>query len=208
MDTKRGLVTCAKALGLLLPVAAVVQSFGGASGIAGAPNLSGLGSGPDDGVEVRGEHYAKEMVTPTNAPLIGDLIGHDEYEMTLRVGALGSQESFFNWWSICHLAGYFHLSSKVIALCADVMLIPTRQAIGQPSVPPAGSANNTARNKRDKNGDTLPPLEQSETNGDIELVMRIRREINKDNALSVTAKNIKIITIGGHVTLRGTVPTE
>ena len=95
MDTKRSFVTCAMAFGLLLPVAAIAQSFGGvgAGGFAGAPNLAGLGSGPDSGVEVRGELYSKGMETPANAPLIRGVIGQDEYEMTLRVHPLGSQES-------------------------------------------------------------------------------------------------------------------
>jgi len=95
MDTKRSFVTCAMAFGLLLPVAAIAQSFGGvgAGGFAGAPNLAGLGSGPDSGVEVRGELYSKGMETPANAPLIRGVIGQDEYEMTLRVHPLESQES-------------------------------------------------------------------------------------------------------------------
>ena len=37
---------------------------------------------------------------------------------------------------------------------------------------------------------------------------RIRRKLNKDDALSMTAKNVKIITIDRHVTLHGPVKTE
>ena len=91
MDTKRSFVTCAMAFGLLLPVAAIAQSFGGVG--AGAPNLAGLGSGPDSGVEVRGELYSKGMETPANVPLIRGVIGQDEYKMTLTVHPLESQQS-------------------------------------------------------------------------------------------------------------------
>lgn len=72
----------------------------------------------------------------------------------------------------------------------------------------ASSADNTSQNKRNKNGDSLTPLKQSEARNDIDLVTRIHREINKDNALSVSAKTIEIITIDGHVTLRGGVKNQ
>jgi hyperosmotically inducible protein len=70
------------------------------------------------------------------------------------------------------------------------------------------SPNNTASDKREKNADISTPIRHSRRKGDIDLGARIRREINKDHALSMTAKNIKIVAIGGHVTLRGPVKTE
>ena len=92
MDTKnKGIVTCAMAFGLLLPVAAAAQSFGGVG--AGAPNLAGLGSGPDSGVEVTGELYSQAMETPANVPLIRGQIGREECKMTLTVHPLGANEA-------------------------------------------------------------------------------------------------------------------
>jgi len=66
-------------------------------------------------------------------------------------------------------------------------------------------SDNTGRNERDRDHKTLTPGDQSESETDIKLTQTIRQAIIKDNSLSVTAKNIKIITINGKVTLRGPV---
>jgi hypothetical protein len=97
MDMKnRVLSTAALAFALLLPAAAFGQSFGAAPSL-GDPvvgqSLSGLGSGPDSGVEVSGELYAKGMETPSNVPLIRGQIGRDEYEMSLRLHPLAQREA-------------------------------------------------------------------------------------------------------------------
>jgi hyperosmotically inducible periplasmic protein len=68
-------------------------------------------------------------------------------------------------------------------------------------------ADNTGQNVRDKGGDTLTPLSQSESKADIKITADIRRAIVKDKRLSTSARNIKIITDNGRVTLRGPVNT-
>ena len=74
--------------------------------------------------------------------------------------------------------------------------------------PPAQTApDNTGRNVRDRGGATLTPGDQSESEADRTLTQRIRQAVVADDALSMTAKNIKIITINGLVTLRGPVKT-
>lgn len=73
---------------------------------------------------------------------------------------------------------------------------------------PAQTApDNTGRNVRDRSGDTLTPGDQSENQADLTLTQRIRRELMADKSLSTDAKNVKIITINGIVTLRGPVNT-
>jgi osmotically-inducible protein OsmY len=73
-------------------------------------------------------------------------------------------------------------------------------------VPPAQTApDNTGRNVRDRSGATLTPGDQSESEADRTLTQRIRHAVVADEALSTTAKNVKIITINGMVTLRGPV---
>jgi hyperosmotically inducible protein len=47
--------------------------------------------------------------------------------------------------------------------------------------------------------------DQSEAPADREITRHIRRTVVQDDRLSVTAKNVKIITQNGHVTLRGPV---
>jgi osmotically-inducible protein OsmY len=65
--------------------------------------------------------------------------------------------------------------------------------------------DNTGRNVRDRSGTTLTPGDQSESEADRTLTQRIRQAVVADEALSTTAKNVKIITINGVVTLRGPV---
>jgi hyperosmotically inducible periplasmic protein len=68
-------------------------------------------------------------------------------------------------------------------------------------------ADNTARNVRDRNDRTLTPLNQGNSQADIDMTAQIRKEIIATKEMSVDAKNVKIITKDGHVTLRGPVNT-
>ena len=65
--------------------------------------------------------------------------------------------------------------------------------------------DNTARNARDRDGKTLTPLDQGSSNNDTEITAQIRKEIIARNDMSVNARNVKIITQNGKVTLRGPV---
>jgi hyperosmotically inducible periplasmic protein len=67
--------------------------------------------------------------------------------------------------------------------------------------------DNTGVNNRDQSGETKTPGDQSNDPQDIHITTEIRRAIMKDANLSMTAKNIKIITVNGSVTLRGPVNT-
>jgi len=65
--------------------------------------------------------------------------------------------------------------------------------------------DNTGKNIRDRDSMTLTPLDQSESAADRIITQKIRQAIMSDSALSTNAKNIKIVTIRGVVTLRGPV---
>jgi hyperosmotically inducible periplasmic protein len=67
--------------------------------------------------------------------------------------------------------------------------------------------DNTGRNVRDR-GPTLTSGDQSESKADITLTQKVRQAVMKDDSLSMTAHNVKIITVDGVVTLRGPVKTE
>jgi osmotically-inducible protein OsmY len=66
-------------------------------------------------------------------------------------------------------------------------------------------ADNSARNERDRSGETKTSGDQSNSPADIKITAAIRRAVMKDRSLTMTAKNVKIITAGGLVTLRGPV---
>jgi osmotically-inducible protein OsmY len=68
-------------------------------------------------------------------------------------------------------------------------------------------ADNTKKNERDRDGDTKTPLDQNENKADIDISAAIRKAVVADDALSMGAKNVKIITADGVVTLRGPVAT-
>jgi sporulation protein YlmC with PRC-barrel domain len=65
--------------------------------------------------------------------------------------------------------------------------------------------DNTARNVRDRDNSTLTPLDQGNSRADIDTTAQIRKEIIAADGMSMNAKNVKIITMNGHVTLRGPV---
>jgi hyperosmotically inducible periplasmic protein len=68
--------------------------------------------------------------------------------------------------------------------------------------------NNTGINKRDRSGASLTPEDQGGSDADRDMTRRIRRAIVETKGLSVDARNIKIITVNGKVTLRGPVANE
>jgi len=68
--------------------------------------------------------------------------------------------------------------------------------------------DNTGKNVRDRSDQSLTPLDQGESQSDLDLTRRVRKAIVSNDQLSADAKNIKIITSGGKVTLRGPVKNE
>ena len=62
-------------------------------------------------------------------------------------------------------------------------------------------------NERDRSAETQTSGDQSNSSADLKITQAIRQALMKDSELSATAKNIKIITNNGHVTLRGPVKT-
>ena len=72
---------------------------------------------------------------------------------------------------------------------------------------PTTEPDNTARNVRDRNNRTLTPLDQGNSQADVDTTAQIRKEIIAGKNMSVNAQNVKIITNNGRVTLRGPVNT-
>jgi hyperosmotically inducible protein len=66
-------------------------------------------------------------------------------------------------------------------------------------------ADNSGKNARDRDSRTLTSGNQSNAKGDVHITQAIRKAVVSDKALSTSAHNVKIITVGGHVTLRGPV---
>jgi hyperosmotically inducible protein len=104
------------------------------------------------------------------------------------------------------------MKAKALLLSASflvgVCVVPTgiKPAFAQSAASTA--PDNSAQNERDRDHQTLTPMDQSNKPEDLKLSSKIREAVVKDDQLSTEAKNIKIITIDGAVTLRGPVETE
>jgi hyperosmotically inducible periplasmic protein len=68
--------------------------------------------------------------------------------------------------------------------------------------------DNSGRNVRDRDDQNKTTGDQSENEADRTISQNIRRAVTADDSLSTNAKNVKIITNNGTVTLRGPVKSE
>ena len=68
--------------------------------------------------------------------------------------------------------------------------------------------DNTNVNRRDRNSGTATADQQNGNRSDVQITREIRRSITQDKALSTYAKNVKVVTKDGNVTLRGPVRSE
>lgn len=74
----------------------------------------------------------------------------------------------------------------------------------------SAEADNTKKNRRDVDPEreTKTPMDQGESEADRTITADIRKDVVADDSLSINAKNVKIITSDGIVTLRGAVANE
>jgi osmotically-inducible protein OsmY len=91
---------------------------------------------------------------------------------------------------------------------------PTRAGAGEmPMAVPSTQArapteqaepDNTRKNERDR-GDSVTPLDQGNSTAETDITANIRKGMMAEPSLSFTAKNVKVVTSGTRVTLRGPV---
>ncbi len=94
---------------------------------------------------------------------------------------------------------------RTLLTCASAALLSFTSLGADEKTP---DADNTKKNERDRAGETKTPGDQSNKPEDIKITKDIRQAVVKDKALTMTAKNVKIITADGKVTLRGPVHSE
>lgn len=71
----------------------------------------------------------------------------------------------------------------------------------------ADAQDNSVKNKSQIQNQELDARDQSNSKADIEITVQIRKDIVAQKNFSTNAKNIKVITVGGSVTLKGPVNT-
>ena len=95
--------------------------------------------------------------------------------------------------------------SFAITLLAGLLTVAAVNAQTVDSSTQHEAADNTKANAADRNKDAKTPLDQSNDQDAIEVTAGIRRAVVEDSSLSTSAHNIKIVTNGNVVTLRGPV---
>jgi len=105
------------------------------------------------------------------------------------------------------------LMGVTLFLACAIVFAADRPADSKPAPAVQGqttpNADNSKMNTRDKSGATQTPQDQAQgTEADRKLLAAIRRAVVADKSLSTSAHNVKIVTNGGVVTLRGPVNSE
>ena len=101
---------------------------------------------------------------------------------------------------------------KQIILASCLIFTPclaiaaTERAVTEKPMVHDRDASNTGINERDRDDKTLTPMDQMNNQSDLKITQEIRQALMKGK-FSMDAKNIKIITRNGAVTLRGPVKT-
>ena len=100
------------------------------------------------------------------------------------------------------------MNNRVIIRCLATTLccvgVGCKENNESTTAPRPVAADNTAKNKADRDANTKTPIDQSESSADVKITADIRREIMKTD-MSTNAKNCKVMTENGVVTLRGPV---
>jgi len=99
------------------------------------------------------------------------------------------------------LAVLFVLASLTTVACEDKKPDTTQTTAA--NVP----GDNTKKNEVDR-GNTVTPIDQGNDTASLETTQNIRKALMADDSLSSNAKNAKVITNAGVITLRGAVNSD
>ena len=94
-------------------------------------------------------------------------------------------------------------ATATAATATDALKIPNSDTAATPAAPPLAT-DNSGKNVRD-DGSLPTPLDQGNNATDQAITQGIRKLVTDQSTLSVNAKNVKIISQDGVVTLRGPV---
>jgi hyperosmotically inducible protein len=98
----------------------------------------------------------------------------------------------------------FRRTRTLLALTAFLAGSGASVRAQDPQPPP----DNTKVNKGDRKKSEPTADQQDNNRSDLDITKRIRESVIKDKSLSTYAHNVKIITVGGMVTLKGPVRSD
>lgn len=105
-----------------------------------------------------------------------------------------------------HRKHVWQLGALVLSLAASGALLGCDRGGGERTA--SRAADDTGRNVRDREGGAPTPMDQGESEGDRTITQHIRKALVGNDSLSTNARNVKIITQDGVVTLRGPVESD
>jgi hyperosmotically inducible periplasmic protein len=126
--------------------------------------------------------------------VVEDIFYNSKKKGTKRAG------TFVSTLSPVSAATYKNYMKRTLLYLVCVSTLALSAAVAQETKP-----DNSAKNERDRSGETKTSGDQSNSSEDTKITADIRRAIVKDHSLTMAAKNVKVITAGGIVTLRGPV---
>jgi hyperosmotically inducible protein len=98
------------------------------------------------------------------------------------------------------------MNSKAhVALLVAAIFLSSAAVIAQGVAP---AADNTKSNKVDPSNRAMTADNQKNDQNDIKLTQQIRKSVVADKSLSTYAHNVKIVSVGGNVTLSGVVRSQ
>jgi hyperosmotically inducible periplasmic protein len=100
------------------------------------------------------------------------------------------------------------LAALALLTVSGIFFVQNSSAGDSSSRTSSVAPDNSGKNVRDRSPSAVTPFTQSNNRSDVEMTQRIRRALMRDKSLSTTAKNVKIVTVDGTVTLRGPVESE
>lgn len=96
---------------------------------------------------------------------------------------------------------------KLFVICTFCALLGSAFGQQQPATSQPG-ADNTGVNQRDRQPNEATADQQKENSSDRAMAQKIRQSFVHDKSLSTYAHNVKVISEGGKVTLKGPVRSE
>ena len=101
-----------------------------------------------------------------------------------------------------------HQFSAFALLGLSLLIVPVMQASASQQDTQQPPADNTKTNQRDRDKNSPTADQQKMNPADRAITKKIRMAVHEDKSLSTYAHNVKIITQGGKVTLKGPVRSE
>ena len=99
--------------------------------------------------------------------------------------------------------------TQIFAFLLSLSCLPVSVSVHAQDIQPASAEpDNSGVNVRDRNAGEVTADQGSNQKSDRDIMKSIRKNVIADNALSTYARNVKIISVNGKVTLKGPVRSD